>query len=834
MIPEPIVTVTGIIARSSIGFVSTVFRLYAERRPFVVVASSDAAGRIEGLRFDELIDPEAGSGWFIEQHATINDPALAQISFTSGTTGQPKGIMLSYSALADTIARLNCVMRLDSSVREYVGVPPNYSFGLGRFRAIAAVGGRAYISPRGFDPAEIVQMLRDGEINAVSAVPTQIRLLLERGSTIGDAGSAMRWIEIGSQPLARREKEELKRLFPAATIVQHYGLTEASRSAFLTISENHGMALDSVGVATGEAEIAIASDGRIRIRGPHVAQEWIDGKGRYRLTDEDGWLTTNDLGSIHEGRLFFGGRADDLINCGGIKLVPDIVEERLRERLAVAGGIAVARVPDATRGDGVLVAVERAAPLSLDDVRVAAVAVISSFGLAPGSALHVLNVERLPTTDTGKVQRSRLTEEVVASGVLDERAAAETGTSTEVSALRTELAHNLGVPSIEDDDSFVRLGGDSLSYIRVSLLIEERLGYLPDGWEAMPIATLEAMLPAKKRGSAVETSIPVRALAILIVVFDHAWAQGFGNASPALLMVAGLNFSRFQVPKILRGRARDVLMSVALRILLPYYVFVTVTLAYHKRFFWPQYALVANFTEGVYSSGGDKLLVPYWFMEDYLLLVGLFSATLSVKMFGRFFERQRWESMLSLFIGALLVGIIARYNRELAPFKFFTIFSMGWLFVLGWLIYLADRPLRKAATVALGSVGLWVIAAEQLQRSPLTPIKMAIFLGMQFGALILLVYVQRLTLPRWLVSTFAVIATASLYIYMSHPFVLHVISQKGPLLPAVIAVLCSAVVGIGIARISEMLTAFVQSRRRGSASAAWSMQHSTTVGNDDQ
>lgn len=167
----------------------------------------------------------------------IRDDLPAQVTFTSGTEGKPKGIVLSYANLADAADRIIDQMQLTAEVREYVGVPVTHSFGMARIRVISAVGGQSFIPSRGFDPLELARMLEAGEVNSLSAVPTLLRILLQKPQAIGEAGKKLRWMEIGSQYMTAAEKRGVRDLFPNARIVQHYGLTEASRSTFLLISD---------------------------------------------------------------------------------------------------------------------------------------------------------------------------------------------------------------------------------------------------------------------------------------------------------------------------------------------------------------------------------------------------------------------------------------------------------------------------------------------------------------------------------------------------------------------------------------------------------------------
>lgn len=249
---------TAVVRRNSIAFVETMFALYAARRPLVLVAGKDQAAGLPGIEIDRCIAPGESTGWFAAQHPVILDDLPAQVSYTSGTEGLPKGILLTHRNLGYTTERIIEQMQLTSEVREYVGIPATFSFGMARYRAVSAVGGKAYMPPRGFDPMELARMLASGEVNALSAVPTLLRILLADPSVIGRAGAKLRWMEIGSQHMTADEKRRIREMFPNALIVQHYGLTEASRSTFLQISGASDGMLESVGKPVGEGEVRLS------------------------------------------------------------------------------------------------------------------------------------------------------------------------------------------------------------------------------------------------------------------------------------------------------------------------------------------------------------------------------------------------------------------------------------------------------------------------------------------------------------------------------------------------------------------------------------------------
>jgi acyl-CoA synthetase (AMP-forming)/AMP-acid ligase II len=259
-------------------------------------------------------------------------------------------------------------------------------------------------------------MLERGEINALSAVPSLLRLLLASRAIFGDFRARLRWVEIGSQAITRGELEGLRALFPQAKIVEHYGLTEASRSTFLEVDAVEPERLASVGRPVGRVEVRIAGDGRILVRGPHVTRQLHVGGRVVDPRDADGWYATNDLGELRDGFLYYLGRADDVINCGGVKLPPGWLEARVRELLGTEAELAICRIPNAVRGDGILVAVTPALAATDAAVSQATAAAAQELGASAGGAIRVQRVAELPKTETGKVQRRRLAEAYAARG----------------------------------------------------------------------------------------------------------------------------------------------------------------------------------------------------------------------------------------------------------------------------------------------------------------------------------------------------------------------------------------------------------------------------------
>ena len=479
--PDPI-DVAAFEAANSRAYLRAVFDAWGQGRTVMALPESAAGRVVPGTRVVSRDRFAPDPGWFDANLGPCpeDDPAL--IAFSSGTTGQPKAILLQHRALQDVVGRINTAMGIDDSIREYLGVPVTFSFGFGRARAVATAGGQSYLPEHGFDPAEIGRMLSAGDINAVSAVPTLWRVLLaNKGSIPAESARNLKWIEIGSQWMTGAEKLELRRLFPNARIVQHYGLTEASRSTLLDVSEAPEDRLDSVGRAEGRVEIAIDDEGRIRTRGPHLAQGLVTAEGVIPVADDDGWLTTSDRGRLEDGWLYYEGRVDELINSGGLKIDPTAFEQAVNAALGVPGAVAAGRLADPMRGEKVLLALRADAGLDRDRVIRAIRDHADRIGLVGNGAFELREVAGIPLTATGKVKRAELAD------LPWNRDISETGSGgssrqdspPETAALQALWGEILGLDDVPIDRSFYELGGDSISAL-TAILKMEALGIDPD------------------------------------------------------------------------------------------------------------------------------------------------------------------------------------------------------------------------------------------------------------------------------------------------------------------------------------------------------------------
>jgi len=750
----------GLIAKNSVDYVERFFALLERGVVVVPLRSRQDRSRIDACGITRIEEPSEGHGWFRPRLAPRDGTALAQIAFTSGTEGEPKGILLTHANLDDTVARLCDVMQLDGTIREYVGVPVYHSFGFGRCRAVAAVGGSVYLPEGGFRPREIANLLRASEINALSAVPSLWRIALQNRALFSDCGHRVRWIEIGSQPMPVEDKLSLREVFPNARIVQHYGLTEASRTTFLEVSTASREELESVGRPCGDVEIAITEARRIKIRGGHVAAEiLVDGR-RTPNTDADGWLVTSDLGELRGGNLHFLGRAGEMINLAGIKVSPGAIEERLREALGRSDGLCVVRIPDPARGDGVLIAARHEFPVPDRELRGAAADALQGLGVEARSSLSVARFAELPTTDSGKVQRRAIAQQYQA---LQEAAGRESAGPPDEApggrprSVRSLFARVFAGTDVRDEDTFASLGGDSLTFIEASIELEGVLGYLPEGWQDRSVAELEALPHRRTWLHAVDMGLFLRCVGIVAIVVGHFDVLNVGGATYLLLVVAGFNFARFQIGAVGQTGSVRPILATAGRIAAPTAVALA-ALQWKTGHRDPlQLALLGNWRDAASQPFG------FWFLElivQVFAIVALLFVVPGVRRWGA--SRPFALGLGVLGASALIAWLSPRWWEAEAQFYRLPHLLL-WLFALGWVLQAATTRAQRACVAGLAAllpILLWAPVWDRF--------------WLQHGALWIpagcwtLLAIDRVRLPAPLHRVVGTIAGASMFIYLMH------------------------------------------------------------------
>ncbi|MGO9114291.1 MAG: class I adenylate-forming enzyme family protein [Thermoguttaceae bacterium] len=275
---------------------------------------------------------------------SLDDPA--DLLYTSGTTGHKKGVLLSHGNLAHAALSINTFLSVSCDDLECVPLPLSHSFGLGRLRCMAQVGHTLMLQMGLRNPALVLKQLLDARATGLALVPAGFDLILRMTKDrLGDARDHLRYIEIGSAAMRPETKQKLLDLLPRTRICHHYGLTEASRAAFLEYRADDGHPA-SIGRPSPNVEMAVCDDegrkvsdgqeGEIVVRGGMVMQQYWKQPELTRDVLRGGWLRTGDRGYRDaDGYYYLTGRQSDLVNVGGRKVSPEEVEQALNGHPAV-------------------------------------------------------------------------------------------------------------------------------------------------------------------------------------------------------------------------------------------------------------------------------------------------------------------------------------------------------------------------------------------------------------------------------------------------------------------------------------------------------------------
>jgi o-succinylbenzoate---CoA ligase len=352
-----------------------------------VLPLDPAAPEVTRRRLLDEVRPDAvldASGGEVALPDPLPTPAgTAIVVATSGSTGTPKGVALSADALAWSARASAARIGAEPGDRWLACLPPHHIAGFSVLWRSRWAGTTPLVLP-GFDVAAVAEALRSVEL--VSLVPTQLRRLLEAGADL----SGLRAVLLGG---ARASSELLDRARAGGVrVVLTYGMSETCG----------GCVYDAVPLEG--VEVRADDDGLLLVRGPVLLTGYRPGGSPL---DAGGWFPTADLGRVlPDGRVEVLGRADDVINTGGVKVHAGAVERVLSD-LPELAEVAVTGRPDPEWGERVVaVAVLRpgATPPPLDRVRS-----LVRTAVGPAAApRELLVVDDLPRLATGKVDRLAL------------------------------------------------------------------------------------------------------------------------------------------------------------------------------------------------------------------------------------------------------------------------------------------------------------------------------------------------------------------------------------------------------------------------------------------
>ena len=711
---------------------STAFATLAERYSPDVVAGASSDWRPRHTR-----------------QGTAHDlhPDLALLLSTSGSTGSAKLVRLSHENVRANASSIAEYLDIRDTDRAIASLPLHYCYGLSVLHSHLLRGAGLVLTDRSVVDPCFWELLQRHRATTFAGVPHTFALLDRVGFDRMELTS-LRYVTQAGGKLAPDQVVRFAELGRRSgwDLYVMYGQTEATaRMAYLP-PDLATTAPGAIGrpVPGGSLRVEPVASfdepgvGELVYTGPNVMLGYAERPADLSAGRVLHELRTGDLGRQTDDGLFeVVGRLSRFIKVLGLRVDLEHVE-------ATLAGLGVAAACAGT-DDQLVVVAEGSPHRQLREV--AAVAA----GL-PKRRVRVLSVLQLPRLTSGKVD-TRAVADLAEEDASRSSSADRRDHVASRAAVRALYAELLDRPHVSDDDSFVSLDGDSLSYVEVSLRLEELLGRLPGDWHLLSVRELaDRSAPARRRWRRIETGVALRAAAIIAVVGSHVELVTVLGGAHVLLALAGHGFGRFHLSTKSRSqRTRHLLASVA-RIAVPSAVWIAGAALLFGELGWRNVILL------------NSLLGPdtwdqtwqYWFIETLVHIVLAMTALLSIPALHRA-ERMAPFAFPMAVVG---LGLLTRYDLVVlggSADRIHTPHVVFWLFALGW-------ATAKARTVGQR----WLVSAVVLATVPGffedDPVRDATVVC----GLLVLIWVDRLPCPDPLARAAGVLASASLYIYLTH------------------------------------------------------------------
>jgi acyl-CoA synthetase (AMP-forming)/AMP-acid ligase II len=336
----------------------------------------------------------------------VSGTDVADVIFTSGTTGKPKGAMMNHLQTLRAYEEWATLADLREADRYLMINPYFHTFGLKAGLIASFLRGATMVPVAAFDVDRVVDLIEAERITMLPGPPTLYHSLL----TVADKGR-LATLRAGVTGAADIPVELIRRIhdeLPFQTLMTGYGLTEAGNVTLSRPGDSFTDVATTAGLPCDGVDVRIADDGEVLVRGYNVMQGYLDDpKATAAAIDTDGWLHTGDLGEFTDsGRLRIVGRKKDMFIVGGFNAYPAEIEGYLLKHPAVAQA-AVIGVPDERMGQvGKAFVVRQQGHEAVTDEDLISWSRKQMAGFKVPRYVEFL--DELPLNATGKVMKDRL------------------------------------------------------------------------------------------------------------------------------------------------------------------------------------------------------------------------------------------------------------------------------------------------------------------------------------------------------------------------------------------------------------------------------------------
>ncbi|AKS34961.1 AMP-binding protein [Mycolicibacterium goodii] len=662
---------------------------------------------------------------------------LALLMSTSGSTGSPKLVRLSHTNLLSNAAAIAEYLDIRETDRAATTLPLSYCYGLSVLNSHLLRGAALLLTEDSVLDDAFWELFTRHRGTSFAGVPHTFELL----DRIGFEHMSLPHLRYLTQAGGRMAPERVRRFAALGDrqgwrLVVMYGATEATaRMAYLpadlalTRPEAIGRPIPGGEFSVEQLDGWPDGTGELVYRGPNVMLGYAHGPEDLALGATIDALRTGDIARRGADGLYeIVGRSSRFVKLFGLRI--DL--QRLES------GLAGQNITALCTGDDDGIAVAATAPASAAEVT----RLVAAAARIPASGVRTTIVDELPRLASGKPDYPAV------------RALAMAEPAPEGSAdLRTLFADvlQLDPTTIDPEASFIDLGGNSLSYVAMSVRLERALGQLPAEWHRLPLSELQRRAAPRRRwGATVETSVALRAVAIVLIVGSHAELFELWGGAHVLLAVAGYNFGRFCLTPLPREQRSRHLRRTIAWVAVPSIVWVAIALVLTDDYHVTNLFLADKFLGPPDSMTAGRL----WFVEVLVWILVALAAVCWLPAADRL-ERSRPFAFAAVFLG---FGLAVRYHLisfDLHGQAHFTVLAF-WFFAAGWAAAKATGTWQRVAVTAVLAIGVYGYFGDGRREL------------MVLAGFALLIWLPSIRCPAPIAAALGVLAEASLYTYLTH------------------------------------------------------------------
>lgn len=708
---------------------------------------------------------------------------LSVLLSTSGSTGNAKLVKLSTANINANAKSITEYLQLDASERAITSLPMYYSYGLSVINSHLSIGASLVLTDCSTIEDQFWQLFVDNNCTSFAGVPYTYELL-KRCNFENRSLPSLSYLTQAGGKLPRELVVHYASLAKSRgwRFYVMYGQTEATARMSYLPPDKVLSHLDSIGIAIPQGNFDLIDEkgkliseanqsGELIYRGPNVMLGYASNKEDLFdgtiLTE----LRTGDIAQRDEQGLYYiSGRKSRFLKIFGNRVGLDDLESSLRSLgfVTICGGT-----------DKHLVV------LTLDVGKSSEIeAILSSKFKLTSHYSSVTEVKDFPLLPSGKIDYQKLTK------ISEDKALAwEVNKTTkpkqiwESFNLSKKSKNNISVldifrkvfvgKEVTLESTFKSLGGDSLNYVQIMILLEKKVGTLPDNFQEFSVKQIDELHTSTNNHiNSIETNIVLRAIAISTVLINHTNAINpiyIAGGASFLLMLAGFSFARFQAEMLLSGKVWRTIWAYLKRIVIPYMAICIIFILLQKIKFKqsPDYDLLLMLSN-LYRPQVNAVF-HLWFLQvltQCLIILGL---VFSIKKLREYFRDNLWEvsiAILSIF-SIFCFAINFYWDTKYLAFRVPHIYMP--LLLVGWCTYFSKTNTQKLIIFCYSLLLLSAMFKNEIW-------ELSNYIWLVVGST-MLTFLPKIRVPSIIKPAITEIAAAAYYIYLMHYLVFHFIKQ---------------------------------------------------------